>query len=66
MLYTASDILKQEITINPFESLFDSDDAEGSDGDDEQLDDVNRFYDVEIMIPFLSFLMRNQYISHTH
>lgn len=45
MLYTASDILKQEITINPFESLFDADDTEGIDSDDsdEQLDAINRY-----------------------
>ncbi|SHF65387.1 hypothetical protein SAMN05443144_11191 [Fodinibius roseus] len=43
MLYTASDILKQEITINPFESLFDPDDAEGASGDDEQLDTINHY-----------------------
>lgn len=45
MLLTASDILKQEIAINPFESLFNPDDVQNS-GDNEQLDAINRYLEL--------------------
>jgi hypothetical protein len=50
MIKTTTDILKKEITINPYEELFDTDNEEEDDGTN--LDNHNAFLD--LAIPFLN------------